>query len=455
MRTLRAVRRLHDDGWTVSVLTGKPSTYLPATPVDDALVDQVPPGVRIIRAGSVRAWDGIVRSLAGLSRRASTSGPSDRPAGAAQTVSSARRPRAGAMSLLAGAKDVVDAALSIPDRESGWLPSAWSAGAADQIRFGLPDVIYSSAPPWTGQLVAAGLGSLLRRPWVADFRDPWSRAPWRGERYRFAVRAARALERIVVGRADHVIFVTRANRDDFARQYGPASAARFHLIPNGCDPTEFEGLEPIAPASDTFVLLHAGSLYGGRSPVPLLNAIAGGVSRGVIDPNRFRLRFLGSTSLQTVDLPRVCRDLGIERLVEFLPRIPRRDGLLQMVSASCLLLLQPGHSISVPGKLYEYLATGRPILAIAEEGETADLVRSSGAGVCVPPDNERAIEDALVAAMKLAHAGIRPPARELFDGTIGAARIADLLEAVVAGREAAGRARLVAEKPVPGDQQPW
>ena len=432
MRTLRVVRQLHARGWDVTVLTGDPSSYLPSTPVDTALIDMVPAGVRVLRAGAVRPWEHLQRALRPRSTR--TRGPY-------QIGPGATPPRSAHVATLARVKDMVDAVLSIPDRESGWLAPAFSRGVICHLRATRPHVIYSSAPPWTGQLVAAGLKFALGRPWVADFRDPWARAPWRGDRYRFAVRAAAALERQVIRCADRVVFVAAANRDNFAERYGAAAASKFEVVPNGCDPAEFEALRNTIQTDDgTLVLLHAGSLYAGRTPLPLLKAIAIAIARGGIDPRRFRLRFLGANALQGLDLPGTCRELGLQDIVEFLPRVPRERSLRAMMSASALLLLQPGHTVSVPGKLYEYLAAGRPILAIAEEGETAQIVRTSGAGVSVTPDDEGVIADALIDVLQRARARFELP-RELFDGNVGAARIADVLDDVVrqsaafAGRE--------------------
>ena len=100
-----------------------------------------------------------------------------------------------------------DTALAIPDQESAWLMPAVARGYA-AARGQRPDVLYSSAPPWTGHLVARALSGLLGRAWVADFRDPWSRAPWREDRPPFVLRALARLERQVVARADAVLFVT-------------------------------------------------------------------------------------------------------------------------------------------------------------------------------------------------------------------------------------------------------
>jgi glycosyltransferase involved in cell wall biosynthesis len=330
-------------------------------------------------------------------------------------------------------RDVVDGLLSIPDGEAGWLVPAVIKGARE-LRHQRPDVIYSSAPPWTGQVVAYVLRLLLRAPWVADFRDPWARAPWRGDRMRVALRAATFLERVVVGKADHILFAARGNRDEFASHYGPAAAARFHFITNGCDPEEFRQLPPpTLPPDGRFVLLHAGSLYAGRTPTSVLRAASMAVRRGLIDRQRLTIRFLGSVGLRDVDLAGLCRELDLEGNVEFVPSVPRAVSLAAMTSASALLILQPGHTVSVPGKLFEYLAAGRPILAVAEEGEIADLVRASGIGVSVRPDDDEGLISAFGQLVTLARGDVPRPSETLFDGTASAARAVGILEAVVRG----------------------
>jgi glycosyltransferase involved in cell wall biosynthesis len=428
MRTLRVVRRLSAMGWDVTVLTSDPARFRPSTPSDPALLTQVPEDVTVLRAGPLRLWEAAFQAIRNRG-------------GARPTRHAAAAPRVqtgtGPPGLLAAAKNVVDAALSIPDREIGWLlPAVWT-GMRHRFRSGAPDVIYSSAPPWTGQLVALGLRGLLRRPWVADFRDPWSRAPWRGDRYRFAIRAAAFLEGRVIRRADRIVFVAEGNRDDFATHYGPRMAAKFHLVPNGCDPAEFDAIEPpTAAQSGMHVMLHAGSLYAGRTPVPVLRGVARAIDAGLLDRSRFRLQFLG-TNIVGTDLVQACRDLRIDDVVDFLPRVPRQEGLRAMLSATSLLLLQPGHTVSVPGKVYEYLAAGRPIFALAE-GETADVVRRSGIGIAVTSDDESLMVDGLMQVVRMSQGEVPKPPREMYDGNLGAAAIEDLLRQAIAHAPAYG-----------------
>jgi len=276
---------------------------------------------------------------------------------------------------------------------------------------------------------------LTGAPWVADFRDPWARAPWREDRFEFERRAWARFERIVATRADRVVFVTGTNRDDFAQAHGAEVAARFALVSNGCDPREFDALQAaprVAPA--LFVLLHAGSLYGARNPAGLLRAVAAAMASGALDKATFRLRFLGRVGVPGVNLPAVARELGLGDVVEFVSHVPRRDSLQQMKDASALLIVQPVTTVSIPAKLYEYMAAGRPILALAEPGgETAALVERSRGGVTVLADDETAVAAGLLDVVRLARDGFTPVDPRFYDGDVRASELQAILEQVAAG----------------------
>jgi glycosyltransferase involved in cell wall biosynthesis len=234
-----------------------------------------------------------------------------------------------------------------------------------------------------------------------------------------ARRAAEWLERTVVRRADAIVFTTRTNLEEYASHYGAETASKFHLVRNGCDRGEFEGVAALPP-DGRFTMLHAGSLYGGRTPGVLFAALAGLHDRGVIDGKSFCFRQIGRVALGGFDMVAERARFGLEGLVELVPSRPRREILREMVSASCLLLLQPGTTVSIPGKLFEYVSAGRPILAIAEEGETSDLVRASGRGLAVLPDDQHGIERAietLIGNSASMNGGLPP---ELFDGELRA-----------------------------------
>jgi glycosyltransferase involved in cell wall biosynthesis len=421
MRTLRLVRRLAADGWHATVLMSSPRTYTPDTPIDTSLLDRMPAGVNLLHAPTLRVLMRAQRlgRHGGTRRQRAYELPDSMGIG---SPSSARP------SLARRIVRTLDEVTSIPDKEMGWILPAVPVGLAHIVRR-RPHVLYSTAPPWTGQVVGYVLAKLTGLPWVADFRDPWARAPWRESQPERQRRAAAALERRVIGRADAVLFATRSNRDEYAHYYGEAAARKFHVVPNGCDPEEFAGLAT-SPDSDRFTVLHAGSLYGARSPVPLFQAIAQAIASGTIDPSRFRLRLIGPVS-SAHDLPAAADALALNGVVEFVPRVPRQQIIAEMARASCLLLLQPGTTVSIPGKVYEYFATGRPILGLCEAGELTDLLRQSGAGLAVLPHDASAIEAGLLEMIRMVATGdfTRAPAH-LFDGNRSADQALAILEQV-------------------------
>jgi glycosyltransferase involved in cell wall biosynthesis len=320
----------------------------------------------------------------------------------------------------------------MPDKDVGWLPPALVRGILRYWKT-RPDVLFSSAPPWTTQVVAGLLASIFRFRWDADYRDPWLRSPWTRYHTRPAKGIARRLEAWVVQRADAVVFTTQAARDEFAAHYGPSVSPRFHVVFNGCDPTDIEhASEP--PDPSTFVLLHAGSLYGGRSPMPLLRAVAALRQRDPRVTARLRVRFLGSTSFPGVDLSRACADLDLSGLVEFVPRVERHESLREMHRASALLILQSGTAMAIPGKLYEYLAAGRPVFALCESGEMQQFIQVNRLGLTANPADAPEIERTLNALLTAAPASWPRADPQLFDGRRRAAEIGAIIENVFAGR---------------------
>ena len=168
-RTLRLVNRLVADGWNVDVLSVRPDKYLDGTPVDGKLLESVPASVHVVRSGALRGFSRLGRVIQTLRRsrrrQASTGTVATPSTGVASPPSTP------------GVKTLLEELAALPDKDVGWLLPAVGAGLRS-FSSRKPDVIFSSAPPWTTHLVAGALASALGRPWVADFRDPWVRSPW-------------------------------------------------------------------------------------------------------------------------------------------------------------------------------------------------------------------------------------------------------------------------------------
>jgi glycosyltransferase involved in cell wall biosynthesis len=327
-----------------------------------------------------------------------------------------------------------------------WLPRALAA-CGRAIREHRPAAVFTSSPPHCVHLVGRLLKVWHRLPWVADFRDPWvattpratSGAPWdRWEAF---------CERGVVAAADAVL--ANAPRACAALQDAfPPHADKVVTLTNGFDPDAFPrhgGRGHDGPLT----LLHAGEVYAGRDPRPLLDAL-GNLRRRTAEADRpIRLHFLGQVTVNRCDLPVEVKRRGLDSSVTVERQVSYRESLARMAQADLLLLLDaPGRRIGVPAKVYEYLGAGRPILALAEpDGDTAWALRESGAvHRIVAPGDAFGIERALRELVRVVTRGEEPaPARErvaAFTREHLARSLAGILDGCLAPA-AAGAARVV------------
>jgi glycosyltransferase involved in cell wall biosynthesis len=380
-RLLRFARYLDELGWRVTVLTLDPAAYRPGVPLDDRLTAEVPPEVRVVRTLVPGRKRLVTSTDAGLKQGNAVQAPR-RPEGAVK-----RRMRRLWQQLT-----------STPDHDLAWALAAVPAGMR-VVKEGEVDVILSSAPPFTTHLIAAEIARRSRLPWVADFRDPWSRAPWglewRNKGWTGVVH--RRLERLTIERATRVVLNTPQMQEDFAAHYAPGIAAKFSTLPNGFDREQLDrSLRPVARTAgqDTVVLCHTGSLYQARDPRPLFRALASLRAAGELRPDAFLLQLVGGTGGE-FDAPGEVRRLGLEDVVQFVPPVSHGESLGYLRAADVLVVVQPDTKVQVPVKLYEYLWAQKPILALASEGAVADLITNGHVGQVVPADDEEAIAAAL------------------------------------------------------------
>jgi len=278
--------------------------------------------------------------------------------------------------------------LLVPDENVPWLATALPA-ALRLVRHEGIDVVLTSSPPSSIHLLGSVLQRLTGVRWIADLRDSIVAKPDRRVE-RALVRAKelahRRVARRVARRVDAIVAVTPTIAEEM-RALG--ARCEIAVIPNGGDFDDFAGV-PYKP-STRFRITHTGSFFGKRDPRPFLSALA------TIEAP-VTARFVGD--FRAADRAWVeSLELGEKlELVSFQPHAKTIE--LQRCSEALLLLLpdERGRGLDVPsGKLYEYLAARRPILAaVPTEGAAATLIREAGAGLVVPPNDEQAIRAALV-----------------------------------------------------------
>jgi glycosyltransferase involved in cell wall biosynthesis len=255
---------------------------------------------------------------------------------------------------------------------------------------------------------------------VADFRDSWARERWRHvPPWRDYI--DRRLEESCVRSADLVVCVTDFIRRDFRGHYPDLSSAKFVTLTNGYDTSEDSPLvlPAVAASSDTVsrsqvqeppselrsdstrLVAHIGDLYGGRRIDTFCEAVESLVKSSKLDPNSIKIVFLGDADPSIANAGRQrAPDLILDQQISFHPRVGWQEAQRLLESADLLLIFQGDHP-SVPAKFYEYLRTGKPILAIVSAGALSDIIDATGSGIWADPGDPADIATKFLWALAL------------------------------------------------------
>lgn len=282
--------------------------------------------------------------------------------------------------------------MAIPDRWVSWWPDAVRIGLR-LIREQKIEVIWSTYPILTSHLIALSLSRLSGLPWVADFRDPVSVAGGA-----LNERACRWLERRAIERSAHSIFTTAGARRLYEARFSESLLGKASVIANGYDEATFSRLKTASPRSNGPVtLVHSGLLYReGRNPGAFLRALAGLKERGLLEPGSLHVVLRASGNEH--EYQEIVAGLKLDDLVSFAGRIDYDAALREQAAADGLLLFQGAEfNAQIPGKVYEYLRIGRPILAFTDRrGETASLLATAGNCIVASLTDEQEISSALI-----------------------------------------------------------
>ncbi len=380
-RALSLAKYLPQCGLEVHVLSARNAT----TPtVDPSLLKQVPAEVRVHRTFTPEAPFRVKRLIWKWVAPSTPSGAGNRAAGEAQSSSSNWKAR------------LVDAArrLFSPDPEVVWTPFALRRARRIIKRYGIDSVVVT-APPFSALLI----GNALRREFphiqlISDFRDDWLRfflGTSDFQKSETVRRKAIKIERETVERSSRVVLVTPSLLEETRARYPDLPASKFLCVPNGFDPALFTAFQARPHAGSHFVVTYSGTLYSTTSVRYYLDALDS-------LPEQIRAqvetRFVGRVAADEAAYLRNRKSKVTE--VGF---VPQTEALRLMEETDFLLVTMLDPS-ATSGKVYEYLATGKPLLAVAVEGELPQLIRDTRAGWHVDPHDQ---------------AGLAALLRQLFD----------------------------------------
>jgi hypothetical protein len=245
-------------------------------------------------------------------------------------------------------------------------------------------VVMTSGPPHSTHLVGLVLRRLLGMRWIADFQDPWTRNYMTGPREGLPYRLGRILEPCVLDQADAVVTVGYVWADEFRLLGRTRPRANVHVIRNGFDEHDIAPHpgEQLGPNQDLLTFHHNGTYYGPQKLDHHFRAMAMFLRRR---PEARGILWCTFTGLGTAELADAVR-LGLEGIVLDVGQQEHRRSLVLCRQASALVLLigeGPKMAGVITGKVYEYFALRRPILATIPLGGELDELLQRYKGSCI------------------------------------------------------------------------
>lgn len=255
-----------------------------------------------------------------------------------------------------------------------------------------PEFVFATGPPFHTFVAAHLLAARFGVPLVLEYRDEWSECPFD---FVQAGPHDRRWEARCLSAAWRVIFTTGSQLDRHVEMFPELDRARCIVIPNGWEPDDAPdtaGTRTGRP-SGRRTIAFTGNLGDHTLPGGFLDTLAEAVARRPELAERFTIRFVGRRSRQAT------KQLGgsvVRGMIELTDQVSKREVTRIVREVDGLLLLNPpALRRYVPGKLYEYLAAGRPVLVYGEGGEAGKLVDRLNAGIVVAENDVTALIEAL------------------------------------------------------------
>lgn len=303
------------------------------------------------------------------------------------------------------------------------LNNAWALTGRRLVREAIrrerPDVVVATTPPISALFATAAVNTSV--PWIAELRDLWAGSPYfdRGGKL-LPVIQRRALERSTA-----IVTVTDTFRDRLLALHA-GIGPQVHVLPNGFESALLDRRVPVAPRGDGLArLVFAGALYGEHTAEPLIEALRLPQLQG-----RAQLELVGIVDGRT---RRAIVVGGVDASID--PPVSWEEAINRTLNGDVAVVIttsSTGGDMAIPGKLYEVLALGRPVLAIARtQSETARLLTRLGQDKgLAPPEDPEAIAAAIERLLADPPPPVPPEALAEFDRDRIAARYAVLLDEV-------------------------
>lgn len=347
-RPLKTVKYLSKMGWSIDVLTTKDANY---DVFDDSLLQEIPSENENFRL--IRVTPGKVRKRTAPAQ----------PAKGLKTISKKKR-------ILKKLAELAFELLHvIPDKQFTWASRGFKQAVDHYKRFNIkPDVIYSTALPISCHFVAKRLSEYFNVPWVAEYRDLWNDKHYHKRLLPTKALVDEFLERNLLKKVQHIIVVVPHFKRILSKKY-PWLEGAVSVIPNGYDKEDFSKDVITKKQRHKFTIIYTGRIYESRNIAPLLDAIRQGIQNKDWTEDTLQVVFYGPM------LPKTYMDMihsyGLHDIVRHEGYLSHMQSIEALLASDYLLLIE-GSASAFTGKVWEYMATEKPILAVLPEN--SDLI---------------------------------------------------------------------------------
>ncbi len=352
---LKIIKHLPKYGWQPSVLTVEEDTF---SQQDETLSEDISPELKVIRAKSYEPFN-IYKKFIGKKE--------DDQLVTSETISKSNRSLSHRISIWLRMN------LFIPDARVGWYFPAVKA-ARKLIKDEKIDAIVSVGPPHSTHLIGKKISKKLNIPHVPVFIDPWVDIIYYKDfkRSKITLSIDNHLEKTVLQNAKAIVFVTETMQNDYIKKYNFIEG-KSNVLYWGYNEEDFERIIVKKEQKEEKVLVHAGNIFSYQNPPNFWKQIKKENERG----NNIRIKFIGTVD---PEIKKSITEEGLNEITEYCGFLPYNEMLKNISEADFLLVCasEPRH---VPGKLFEYLRTGNPIIAFGNNNEEVrQILENSNAG---------------------------------------------------------------------------
>ncbi|MGC4021820.1 MAG: hypothetical protein QM734_07670 [Cyclobacteriaceae bacterium] len=279
----------------------------------------------------------------------------------------------------------------IPDARAMWIKPS-TKFLSEYLKSNPVDAIVSAGPPHSTHLIAMGITRKLNIPWLADFRDPWVSMDYYKDLMltSWADKKHRRLELEVLRKANVVTVIGHAMQTEFLQK-----GANVHVVTNGFDEEDFKDDNVIL--DESFTIVHVGSILKNRNPVAFWKALAELKKENHSIVKSVVIRLIGKADESTFQS---IKENDLESFLEVIGAVPQPEAIKKMKAAQVLLLPIDnfeGAKWVITGKMFEYIASKRPVLCIGPvDGDAASILSIAKSGVTFGFDDVQGIKRYLI-----------------------------------------------------------